>query len=76
MARKRIRIPNLPTHIVRQWPSSNYKDIRTGQVYTIKALQAIYSNKTGNISTEQRIEPISPEMKHEQITNKRWDLNY
>lgn len=75
MKRNRIKMPYLPSWIIKQ-QDSTYRCSKTGRKYTLKALRDIYSNKTGNVSTEQRSALISPEMKHEQITNKRWDLNY
>lgn len=75
MKRNRIKLSYLPSWIIKQ-QDSTYRCSKTGRKYTLKTLQAIYSNNTGNVSTQQRSESISPEMKHEQITNKRWDLNY
>lgn len=74
--KKRIRIPNLPAHIIRQYPLSIYKDTKTGDVYTLKSLQRLYGDKHDSTSTKEKESLITPEMKHEQITNSRWDLNY
>lgn len=61
-------MPQIPLHIVRQWPSGLYKDTKTGKVYTLKALQAIYSPKPKQQSIKENEGLIEPK------TN--WMSNY
>lgn len=64
MKRNRIKMPTLPCSIVRQYPSTLYKDSKTGTIYTLETLQRLYGEKEVS------------EIKDETVRSKRWDLNY
>jgi len=72
MALKRIKIPTLPSRFVNQ-RNGYFRDIKTGQLYLLSTLQRLYGTEA---KTQPKQEHISSDMKHEQITNSRWDLNY
>lgn len=65
----------MPLTIVNQG-NGLFRCSKTGSIYTLKTLQRLYGDKHDSTSTKEKESLITPEMKHEQITNSRWDLNY
>jgi len=68
MKRKRIKLPNLPATIVKQLNGS-FRCSKTGKWYSWATLVRMYGEEP---KTEQKSE-VKP-MSHEQIIEKRWDL--
>lgn len=56
MKRTRIKLINLPCSIVRQYPSTLYKDSRTGATYTLETLQRLYGEKE-KVSEIKEVKP-------------------
>lgn len=75
MKKPRIKIPSLPSYIIRQYPSNLYKCARTNKVYTLRMLQELYGTKPTQLPTEIKQE-LTEEQKDELITSQRWDLKY
>lgn len=69
MKRERIKIPSIPNHIIRQYPSGLYKCSKSGRVYTLRMLQDLYGTKPTQLPTE-----IKQELTEEQKTS--WHNNY
>lgn len=69
MKKPRIKIPAIPSHIIRQYPSQLYKCSRTGRVFTLRMLQEIYSPKHSKQYTNKEESLTIEEKTH-------WTNNY
>lgn len=56
--------PTLPMHIVKQL-NGRYRDTKTGEWIPVSKL-----------TSKCPVSPVNAELKHENIIDKRWDLNY